>query len=71
MPNFKSTSFKMAVLRGEGGGADACVIQKTTCGIGLNKKYFREPQKGCCSCRYPTQRFSSNSGKPSLMTYHS
>ena len=26
---------------------------------------------GCCSCRDPTQRFSSNSGKLLLVTYHS
>ena len=27
--------------------------------------------KGCCSCRDPTQRFSSNSGKLLLATYYS
>ena len=37
MPNFKSISFKMAVLQGAGRicPPDVCVIQKTPCGIGL------------------------------------
>ena len=38
MPNFKSISFKMAVLQGGGQNLpppDVCVIQKTPCGIGL------------------------------------
>ena len=35
MPNFKSISFKMAVLQEEGGGGGGGVIQKTPCGIGL------------------------------------
>ena len=42
MPNFKSISFKMAVLQGGGGGGGGricpphvCLIQKTPCGIGL------------------------------------
>ena len=44
MPNFKSISFKMAVLQ----GADricpphVCVIQKTPFGIGLKVTKFRE-----------------------------
>ena len=33
MPNFKSISFKMAVL--QRGGQCVCVIQKTPCGTGL------------------------------------
>ena len=40
MPNFRSISFKMAVLQ-EGGQnlppPHVCVIQKTPCGIGLIK----------------------------------
>ena len=37
MPNFKSISFKMAVLQGAGRicPPHVCVIQKTPCGIGL------------------------------------
>ena len=37
MPNFKSISFKMAVLKGAGRicPPHVCVIQKTPCGIGL------------------------------------
>ena len=37
MPNFKSISFKMAVLQGGGQNLPpyVCVIQKTPCGIGL------------------------------------
>ena len=38
MPNFKFISFKMAVLQGAGRicpDPHVCVIQKTTCGIGL------------------------------------
>ena len=38
MPNFKSISFKMAVLQGGGQilpPPHVCVIQKTPCGIGL------------------------------------
>ena len=40
MPNFKSISFKMAVLQGGVGRIcppHVCVIQKTPCGIGLKK----------------------------------
>ena len=39
MPNFKSISFKMAVLQGGGQNLPpphVCVIQKTPCEIGLN-----------------------------------
>ena len=38
MPNFKSISFKMAVLQGGGQNLPlhVCVIQKTPCGTGLN-----------------------------------
>ena len=41
MPNFKSISFKMAVLQGAGRifPPHVCVIQKTPCGIGL--KYIQ------------------------------
>ena len=37
MPNFKSISFKMAVLEGAG---SVCVIQKIPFGIGLNYLAF-------------------------------
>ena len=39
MPNFKSISFKMAVLLGEGGGgggAESAHVCVTPCGIGLS-----------------------------------
>ena len=47
MPNFKSISFKMAVLQEGGGGGGVfricpphvCVIKKTPCGIGLNQSF--------------------------------
>ena len=40
MPNFKSISFKMAVLQGAGRicPPHVCVIQKTPCGIGLSQE---------------------------------
>ena len=39
MPNFKSISFKMAVLQGGGQNLlpPMCVIQKTRCGEGLTE----------------------------------
>ena len=52
MPNFKSISFKMAVLQGGGGGKGrispphVCVIQKTPSGIGLMSEYIFRNRKG-------------------------
>ena len=46
MPNFKSIFFKMAVLQGDGQNPPNCVCYpKDPCGIGLNHKTSREPQK--------------------------
>ena len=46
MPNFKSISFKMAVLqrgRAESAPPHVCAIQKTPCGIGLNLAQIHFP----------------------------
>ena len=41
MPNFKSTSFKMTMLQGAGRicPPHVCIIQKTSCRIGLKGNY--------------------------------
>ena len=48
MPNFKSISFKMAVLQGGGQNLPphVCVIQKTPCGIGLRELSFFSSRRG-------------------------
>ena len=48
MSNFKSISFKMAVLQGAGRicPPHVCVIQKTPCGRGLNDKSWKNYQCG-------------------------